>query len=195
MTWRDTLKNEPCSNKETEAAIIYSMSGKKRIILIGDSLIEWFDWAGRFPEHEVHNMGISGETVEWMLDRLPRVTQGLPHADKVFILTGINNVSMDDTGIIKPYRQALREFRAAYPEAELYVISMLPTLLPWINATAIETLNEKLLDLARESGAVYIDVHSAFSSHDLHELLAEDGIHISEAGYAVFSTEVARYLR
>ena len=171
------------------------MPGKKRIILIGDSLIEWFDWAARFPEHEVINLGISGETVEWMLDRLTHVTQSYPDADKVFILTGINNVAMEDSGIIKPYRQALREFKEAYPDADLYIISLLPARLPWINPTTIETLNEKLIGLATENGASYIDVHSVFRSHDLRELLTEDGIHISEAGYAVFSAEVARYLK
>ena len=168
--------------------------GKKKVIFIGDSLIEWFDWASRFPEHDVTNLGISGETVEWMLDRLTHVTQSYPGADKVFILTGINNVAMEDSGIIKPYRQALREFRAAYPAAELYVISLLPTRLPWINPVTIETLNEKLMDLAKECGASYIDVHGIFSRHDLRELLAEDGIHISPAGYAVFSAELSRYM-
>jgi lysophospholipase L1-like esterase len=168
--------------------------GKKKVILIGDSLIEWFDWAGRFPEHEVHNLGISGETVEWMLDRLPRVIQSYPGVEKVFILTGINNVAMEDSGIVKPYRQALREFRAAYPQAELYVISLLPTRLPWIDPTTIRTLNERLRDLARENSAIYIDMHSVFSLHDLSELLSEDGIHISPSGYAVFSAELARHM-
>lgn len=172
---------------------------KQKVILIGDSLIEWFDWAGRFPEHEVHNLGISGETVEWMLDRLPRVTQSIPRVDKIFILTGINNVAMEDmgedTGIIKPYRQAIGEFKEAYPKAAIYIISLLPTLLPWVNPANIVTLNEKLMELAHESGSEYMDVHSVFERHGLRELLTEDGIHINEAGYAVFSAEVARHLR
>lgn len=170
------------------------MSDKKKIIFIGDSLIEWFDWAGRFPEHEVHNLGISGETVDWMLDRLPRITQSIPRVDKVFILSGINNVAMEDMGIIKSYRQALREFHQAYPGSEIYVISLLPTLLPWINPQSIRILNEKLIDLAEENGARYIDMHSTFLRYDLKEMLVADGIHISEAGYAVFSAGMVPYL-
>lgn len=174
------------------------MSEKQKIIMIGDSLIEWFDWAGRFPEHEIRNLGISGETVEWMLDRLPHVTQTCPRADKVFVLTGINNVAMgdmgEDTGIIKPYRKTLRELRAAYSRAGIYVISLLPTLLSWINPSTIETLNEKLMDLAKEEGARYVDVHSAFVRHGLKDMLAEDGIHIGPAGYAVFSSEIAPFM-
>ena len=174
--------------------IKYPMADRKRIIMIGDSLIEWFDWAARFPEHDVINLGISGETVEWMLDRLPRVTQSYPGADKVFVLTGINNLAMEDTGIIKPYGQALGEFRQEYPEATLYAISLLPTLLAWIKPETIVTMNEKLMELAAEQGATYMDVHSVFLRHELRELLTEDGIHISQTGYAVLSAEVARYI-
>lgn len=171
------------------------MSNKQKIIFIGDSLIEWFDWAARFPEHEVHNLGISGETVDWMLDRLPRITQSIPGADKVFVLSGINNVAMEDSNIFKPYGQTLKEFRQAYPGAEIYVISLLPTLLPWINPQNIETLNEKLQDLADDNGAEYIDMHSTFLRHGLKEMLVADGIHISEAGYAAFSAGIAPYLK
>lgn len=168
--------------------------GKKKVILIGDSLIEWFDWAGRFPKHEVINLGISGETVEWMLDRLTHVTQTYPGAEKIFILTGINNVAMDDTGIIRPYRKSLRELRAAYPNAEIYVICLLPTRLPWIKPEIIMSLNMELGTLAHDEGARFIDLHDEFIRHGLREMLAEDGIHISPAGYAVLSAEVARYL-
>ncbi len=36
----------------------------QKILFTGDSLIEYFEWAARFPEHRIHNMGWSGETVE-----------------------------------------------------------------------------------------------------------------------------------
>jgi len=157
--------------------------------------MEWFDWIGRFQEHDVINLGISGETVEWMLERLPRVIQSCPDADSVFILTGINNVAMDDTGIIKPYRLALREFRKAYPEADIYVISLLPTRLPWIRPGTITSLNAELGTLARDEGAQFIDVHDDFIRHGLGEMLSEDGIHISPSGYAVLSAAVQKHLK
>ena len=162
--------------------------------MIGDSLIEWFDWSARFPEHDVINLGISGETVEWMLDRLPHVTQSYPGADRVFILTGINNIAMEDTGIIKPYSQALSELKEAYPKAMLYVISLLPTRLAWIKPETITSMNAKLSELALEQGAAYIDAHSVYMRHELRQLLTEDGIHISQTGYAVLSAEVARHI-
>jgi len=37
---------------------------------MGDSLIEFFNWQERFPDREVFNYGIAGETAEGLLARL-----------------------------------------------------------------------------------------------------------------------------
>lgn len=159
----------------------------KEIIMIGDSLIEWFDWAGRFPGHKVNNLGISGETVEMLLDRLPLVIERHPRADLVFIMTGINNVAMDDTGIVFPYRSVLRRLRDGYPDAEFYVHSLLPTLLPWINDSTIRSMNELLEEMAGDLGATFIDAYSVFKDRGVRECLQDDGVHVSPAGYEAWS--------
>ena len=159
-----------------------------RLIFIGDSLIEFFDWAARFPSHEVHNLGRAGETAEEMFDRLQRVVRAHPGADKVFIMSGINNISMEDYGIIGPYRESITYLKYAYPKATLYVHSLLPTLLPWIPAEEIVRMNGLLSDLAARHGAQYIDVHSLFVERGAGRCLLDDGIHISEEGYAIWSS-------
>ena len=47
--------------------------------------MEWFDWDQRFAGHRVINLGISGETIEMLLDRLSLVKQKHPDADLIFI--------------------------------------------------------------------------------------------------------------
>jgi len=41
----------------------------KRLLFIGDSLIEFFDWQGRFSDCLVKKLGRAGETVQEILAR------------------------------------------------------------------------------------------------------------------------------
>jgi len=166
----------------------------KDILFIGDSLIEFFDWGQRFPEHNAVNLGISGETVEWLLERMDRITGKHPSADVVFIMAGINNVAMEETGFLAPYRKVLERLRAAYPQARLFVTSLLPTLLPWIDPATILRVNELLSALAWETEATYLDIHSVFVQAGVKECLSPDGIHLSEQGYELWSNELQRIL-
>ena len=159
----------------------------KEIIFIGDSLIEWFDWDKRFPDHRVQNLGISGETIEMLLDRLPYVIEHHRKADMVFIMTGINNVAMEDTDIITPYRSIVKRLHEGYPEAELHLTSLLPTFLEWIPDKTILKLNSLIAELAGDSGSNFDDIYSLFKEEGVRDTLTDDGIHISPQGYEVWS--------
>jgi lysophospholipase L1-like esterase len=162
------------------------------IVFLGDSLIEFFDWEKRFPMHRVRNLGVAGETVEGLKERAGRITGDIPRADFAFIMTGINNVAMEDTGFLSPYRSVVEEFRTAWPACRIYVQSLLPTDLPWIHAHTIEFLNGRIEDLARACGVEYLDVHAAFMARGPRACLSADGIHLSPAGYALWADLVER---
>jgi lysophospholipase L1-like esterase len=164
------------------------------ILFIGDSLIEYFDWAERFPGHEVFNLGVSGETVEWLMERVPRITAKHLRADLIFLESGINNVAMEDSGFIAEYRKVVGRLKSAYPGARVYITSLLPTLLPFIKAGEVVRLNGLLQGLAEETGCTYLDVHAEFMRGDLPSLLSMDGIHLSRKGYEVWATVVEKVI-
>jgi len=60
---------------------------KMRLLFIGDSLIEYFDWQERFPKNAVYNMGVAGETVEGLYARLPVIYTQLDVLDAIFIMS------------------------------------------------------------------------------------------------------------
>jgi lysophospholipase L1-like esterase len=158
------------------------------ILFIGDSLIEYFDWGRRFPGHRAANLGVSGETAELLLERLPRIASAHPAAGKVFLMTGINNVAMEEgASFLKAYREVLAHLGDAYPDARIYANSLLPTMLPWVRPRTIEEVNASLKSLAEEAGAVYLDVHRVFMEGNLIRLLSPDGVHLSEKGYEVWA--------
>jgi lysophospholipase L1-like esterase len=165
-----------------------------RIIFIGDSLIEFYDWAERFPGYEVHNMGRSGETVEGLLSRMKRESASWPEADYVFIMSGANNLAMKETGFIAEYREIIKRFQKMLPEAKIFIHSVLPTLLPWTTTESVKYLNGYLTKLAVETRATYLDIHSLFMEAGVRECLLEDGVHVSPRGYEIWSKAVEEVL-
>ena len=174
------------------------MKGSKRIAFIGDSLTEYFDWQSRFPEYDVMNLGIAGETVEGLLGRIDRIISSIKNPDCIFIMTGINNIAMEDFDIFESYKKIVSELSSKFKDAVIVVQSILPVNLHWIDSGVIKAINRKLKDIADEFNAEYLDVFSFFvNAHGRMEdgYLLDDGVHLSNAGYDVWAKVVEGFLK
>jgi lysophospholipase L1-like esterase len=159
------------------------------ILFLGDSLVEYFDWQEAFPVHRVVNLGVSGESVEGLLSRIRQITRKHTTADIVFIMTGINNVAMDDVAFLDSYRTIIEQLSAAYPQAQIFIHSLLPTLADFMPALSINHVNQSLKELAQRTGVSYLDIHRFFIGPDsvpIKTYFVDDGIHLSGKGYAVW---------
>lgn len=166
-----------------------------RLMFLGDSLIEYFDWQERFPDHNVATLGMAGESVEGLLSRVVRVKQVLPEADMIFIMSGINNVAMGDTGFIDFYRIILEKLSFAYPDANIYINSLLPVLADFISNETVCLVNESLKKLALDMSMQYLDIYSSFidaKGRPLVEYLLADGVHLSRNGYEVWADVIGQ---
>ena len=169
----------------------------KKLLFLGDSLIEYFDWGRRFPDCLVYNLGISGETAGGLHARLGRIFERIESPDHVFIMTGINNLAMGDADFLDDYRDILMEISAAYPFAAIYVHSLLPVSFPYISNEDIRDMNLKLGEMASIQGVSFIDLHSRFLDEKggpREEYLLEDGVHVSDEGYRVWSSQIEALL-
>ena len=169
-----------------------------KLLFIGDSLIEFFDWQERFPKNIVYNRGISGETVEGLYARLEIVFSQIAEADLVFVMSGINNLAMGDKTFIPIYRKIIRGLKEHYISSKIFVQSLLPVIFPWISNDVIRTVNTQLQKMAAEENVHYLALHPLFLGQgDKPEktYLMEDGVHVSEKGYAVWSGEIEKHLR
>ena len=168
-----------------------------RLLFIGDSLIEYFDWERRFPDHTVYNLGIAGETVEGLASRLNWVIRKVKDPDMVFIMSGINNMAMGNLDFINAYRGVVQEIRLAWPSAVVVVHSLLPVLFKFISNEDIRHMNMRLKHLAAGERVLYLDIHTAFldeKGRPVPALLEDDGVHVSEEGYRVWSAEIEKLL-
>lgn len=169
-----------------------------KILFLGDSLIEYFDWKARFPDHEVANLGVAGESVQGLLSRIVRILSAHSDVELIFIMSGINNLAMGDTEFYNFYRVILEKLSFVYQRADIYVQSLLPALVEFISDASIVEANSELEKIARETGVHYLDVHGKFidsSGRPIKEYLLDDGVHVSRAGYDVWAGIVEEVIK
>jgi lysophospholipase L1-like esterase len=168
------------------------------LLFIGDSLIEFFDWGGRFTAHDVDNFGIAGETVEGLHRRLDTVIAEVSSPDYVFIMTGINNLSMDDRGFVKTYAAIIARLKTRYPAARIFLHSLLPVRYPFIPNDEIRAMNKELRGLAVREAVGYVDIHPLFldeRGEPKTSFFEEDGVHLSNEGYRIWSATIEEIVR
>jgi len=162
----------------------------KTLLFLGDSLIEWGDWQRRFSDRVVLNAGQAGETVQGLQHRLPELLRRVPRPDGAVLMTGTNNLAMDDFNFVPDYKAIVHAITSAFPEAEVAVNSLLPFHFPWQPVTIVPFLNDQLRQMCqRIAAARFVDLYSPFSAalEEGADLFEADGIHLAEAGYSLWS--------
>ena len=170
----------------------------KTVVLLGHSLIEYGDWEEWLPEFNVINLGVAGETTEGLASRMEHVLRDYPGADYYLIMSGINNIAMDDYSFLDTYRWIIRKLKESSPDSKVIVHSILPCRIEFIDNNEIKKTNEKLRDIAEAEGVHYLDLYDRFVDHNgeaVSEYLLDDGVHLSNAGYRVWLDVLRKIIR
>lgn len=163
-----------------------------RIIFLGNSITEGGDWASLTGNPSVINRGISGDNTYGILQRLDDVTKRKP--SKVFILIGINDISIDipPPVIADNYRRIIDRILNESPATQIFVQTLLP-LDPGFKGfpqhfdkpEKVTALNVLLKKLALDKEVNCIDLFSVFLDRRgrLDNRYTYDGLHLNAAGY------------
>jgi len=172
------------------------MQRTETVLLLGDSLVEFFDWQARFPEMTMSNRGVAGERVRGLLARLADELAAAGRVEVVVIMIGANNLAGGDYAFLRDYEKILHRVRQVLPGARIAVTSLLPFAFPWLAADAISRLNGSLRSLAGLAAADYLDVHAAFAAARQagQSCFLPDGVHLTGRGYQTWAEVLAAYL-
>ena len=154
------------------------------IVFFGDSITYFGDWENYFGDIEVYNLGVSGDRVGDLIDRMDSVYAAKP--TKLFIMAGVNDLLSGRT-----YSETLADWDELLNECgelgcKIYVQSVLPVAENFgLEADYIPRFNEKLEQLAREHGAEYLDIYSLYADEngDLLRECTHDGLHLIRDAY------------
>ena len=167
------------------------------LFFIGDSMIEFFDWQQRFPEHRAVNLGRAGETTSELLSRLPGILTLQPPPDWLLLMTGTNDICMEDFTFPAALAQIIETCQRRLPETIITVNSLLPINLPYLATDVIPRTNALLEELAASQDVHFLNGHQALTDSSGHlqpGVLAADGVHLEEHGYQLWADEVEKHL-
>lgn len=173
------------------------------IIFLGNSITNGNEWGELFDNIHIKNRGISGDTSEGILDRLDNILKGKPA--KIFLLVGINDIarSISVDSIIQNIRHIIGRSHSKASETKLYLQSVLPVnpdfgmFSEHMKPDSIESLNEKLKNIAGEYSVQYIDLYPRFviaGTNKLDMRYTNDGLHLMGTGYLLWRDILMPYM-
>lgn len=194
-----------------EKAVAYARLNKNvdkgEIVFYGDSITEMCDASLYYPEFEIINRGISGDTTSGMLERLQDNLLDIEPSTIVF-LGGTNDIGRnvpteEIAGNVESILSAIHE---KCPECRIIVQSVYPVnkgIRPhYINKVkdrnneAVIKLNSALAELCQRHGYTYVDVYSRLtdSEGNLDREYTRDGLHLTKKGYFAAAEIIKPYL-
>jgi lysophospholipase L1-like esterase len=184
------------STYEIRAPILAAFPPNGRIAMVGDSLTEFAPWSGMFPDEDIANYGISGDTVDGVLARVQSIRAS--HAKKVLVMIGINDLRKGQSvsSIIPTYRSLVEAL--GRNGAQVFVESTLCTSVRDLNMRVSE-LNAQLRTFCTNNPqrCEFIEVIDAVCPHDqslADSSLTADGLHLSPLGYERWRNAIAQYV-
>lgn len=164
------------------------MNTKADIVFFGDSLTYYGDFASVFPDKVVCNLGLRGDTIQGMIDRVEQVRILEPR--QVFLMAGINDVvhvSVDDEFEVL-YNRLLDAISQTLPKANIIVQTMLPVnnqdFSIGCDNDQIRACNSRIETIAEKHGLNILDVFSLYEKDELLPMnLTRDGLHLTPDAY------------
>lgn len=163
------------------------INAKADIVFFGDSLTYYGDFASVFPDKVVCNLGLRGDTIRGMIDRVEQVKVLEPK--QVFLMAGINdvsNVTVEEFGVL--YNRLIDAIIQGLPKAMLIIQSMLPVntqnfCISCDNAQ-IHACNIKIQMIAEARNLNYQNIHSLYEENgQLPLIMTRDGLHLYTEAY------------
>ncbi len=197
-------------NKDKKATA-YANAGidaaRGETVFFGDSITEMCNLEEFYPNLNLYNRGISGDTTQDMLDRLESNVLEIEPSRIVF-LGGTNDIgkNISPQDIANNIKIIIQKIQESLPECKIFIQSVYPVNTvrkpTFFSKTGIRTnvvideLNALLQNLCYQCDCVYIDVNSSLKDEDgnLKKEYTVDGLHLTKEGYIQVSSIITPYI-
>lgn len=169
------------------AQIFEFFSPNAQIVFVGDSITQGGIWAEFFPQHNVANRGVGGDTAEDILRRMETIYSVNP--EFAFLMVGINDFyrgfSVDS--VFKNYIEIIQNLRERNISVVIQSTFACSVSKCGNRNLKVEELNRRLLDYAVGEGLVYVDVNAVIADEGgLRVDFTYDGVHLNGLGYRLW---------
>ena len=181
-----------------------------KILFLGDSITERYNFKKYLPNHNIINSGIGGNLTTNILDDLDtRVYKYKP--DKVFLLIGTNDIiysDLSDKEIANNIKLIITSIKKELPKTKIYVQSIYPVnykkynkiyngnSLSKNNNKRIKNINKLIKTICSKNKCTYVDMYDSLEifSDTLFKYYSTDGLHINKIGYKLITIKLLKYI-
>lgn len=162
------------------------------VLFVGSSSIRMWDLDESFPDLNALNRGFGGSEVADAVHFADRIV--LPYRPRLIVLyAGDNDIARDKPPcrVYEDFRKFVAVVHKELPETRIVYIAIKPSLARWELIHRMRAANALIAAECHEHPLLtFLDIEPPMLGEDgrpREELFVEDGLHLSDAGYALWS--------
>ncbi len=170
----------------------------ENILMLGDSITDMYETDKYLPNLKIINKGVSGDSTEECLERItPEIFHPMP--SKIFLCIGTNDFARDrsDNFVLENIIKIISKLRSYTNSSSIILTTIFPTRDNELRPNSrIVDFNKKLEELALKQNCNFFNLHKSFidDAGKLKKEFTEDGLHLTDSAYKVWSNELMNYL-
>jgi lysophospholipase L1-like esterase len=176
-----------------EAADRRKMPPRNAVLFVGSSTIErWKDLQNDFPSVQVIQRGIGSTRLDDFVHFATRIV--IPYRPRLIVLYAGDNDFADGQSALNVYgdfKDFVRIVHRALPQAEIVFVSIKPSPSRWHLASRMREANGLIERYTKKNKRLrYVDVFHQMlgaNGHPRPELFVDDSLHMSPAGYSLWT--------
>jgi lysophospholipase L1-like esterase len=163
---------------------------RQSIAFVGDSITNHGDWSSWFPDRDVRNFGVSGDTTDDLIARIDQVLEFRP--ESIALLIGTNDLGTRKSveHLVRNVEYLLVTLRRDLPGTRMLVQSIMPRAREF--AAQVQDANRHLRQFSPSVNAQYLDLWPAMALEDgeIDPQFSDDRLHLTERGYQAWLAEL-----
>jgi lysophospholipase L1-like esterase len=170
------------------------------ILFTGSSSIRfWKDPVKDFNNDKILNRGFGGSQIIDLIENFDRIILKY-HPKKIVIYSGDNDVDIGKSAeiVYGDFCTLFGMIKAKLPDTKVYYIAIKPSINRWEKVLEMNKANIMINEfLNRQHNGVFVDVFSPMIGLDgkpMQELFIEDGLHMSDKGYQLWTKILSPYI-
>ncbi|PQO45345.1 hypothetical protein C5Y93_15005 [Blastopirellula marina] len=170
------------------------------VVFVGSSSIRMWDLKKTFPKLDAVNRGFGGSRLEDSVYYADKII--LPYEPRtVVVYAGDNDIKAKYTPeqILEDFQEFEAKIHDELPETKILYIAVKPSLKRWGMIEEVRATNKLIAEeCAKTENCEFIDIDAPMLGEDgkpRKELFKKDGLHMTDAGYAVWVKEILPHLK